>query len=204
MDPLQQLKLEYQESTAYHEAAHEVACIAPRIPIREFGLRIDSEGHGASHTYRRSAGDLNNTETDIREREESIVLLFAGFWGQVRVFAEIEDDAIAKDQSQIDELLDEMYPHKSVDWQAAKNKLREESHELVAEYWPAIEALAKTLWAKPWKPQEKLPTIDMGWSDDKVEKSIDAKEVEAIVKPFGLNPIILADAAGTWIRPAEY
>src|SRR5580704_18694471 len=143
MDPLQQLELEYQESTAYHEAAHEVVCIAQKILIREFGLRIDSKGHGASHTYRRSAGDLNNTETDVREREESIVLLSAGYWGQVRIFAEIEYDAIAKDQNQIDELLDEMYPHKSVDWQAAKDNLSEESDRLVAKYWPAIEALAK-------------------------------------------------------------
>jgi hypothetical protein len=61
MDPLQQMVLEYQESTAYHEAAHEVACIAQKIPIRELGLRIDSKGHGVSHTYRRSAGDLKNT-----------------------------------------------------------------------------------------------------------------------------------------------
>ena len=203
MDPLQQLELEYQESTAYHEAAHEVVCIAQKIPIREFGLRIDSKGHGASHTYRRSAGDLNNTETDVREREESIVLLSAGYWGQVRIFAEIEYDAIAKDQYQIDELLDEMYPHKSVDWRAAKDNLSEKSDRLVAKYWPAIEALARALWAKPWKPQEQLPPIDMGWSDDAVEKSLGAKEVEAILKPFGLSPIILADAAGTWVRPAE-
>ncbi len=44
----------------------------------------------------------------------------------------------------------------------------------------------------------------MSWSEDTVEKSIDAKEVETIVKPFGLNPIILADAAGTWVSPDEY
>jgi hypothetical protein len=204
MDPLQQIELEYQQSTAYHEAAHEVVSMAQKIPIRELGLRIDSKGHGVSHTYRRIAGDLNNTETDVREREESIVLLFAGYWGQVRIFAEIEDDAIAMDQSQIDELLDEMYPHKSEDWQAAKNNLREESDRLVEKYWPAIEVLAKALWAKPWKPQEQLTPIDVGWSADTVEKSIDAKEVEVIVKPFGLNPIILADATGTWVRPAEY
>ncbi len=149
MDPLRQLELEYQESTAYHEAAHEVVCIVQKIPIRELGLRIDSKGHGASHTYRRNAGDLNNTETDVRQREKSVILLFAGYWGQVQIFPEIEYEAIAKDQSQIDELLDEMYPHNSEEWQAAKNKLRKESNRLVAEYWPAIEALAKALWTKP-------------------------------------------------------
>lgn len=204
MKPLQQLLLEYQESAAYHEATHEVVCIAQKIPIRELGLRIDSKGHGRSHTYCRSVGDLNNTETDVREREESIVLLFAGYWGQVQISPDMEYEAIAKDQSQIDELLDEMYPHESEDWHAAKNKLREESGRLVAAYWLAIDALAKALWAKPWEPQERLPPIDVGWSDDTVEKSMDAMEVEGTVKPFGLNPIIRADAAGTWVRPVEY
>ena len=46
MHQLEQLKQEYQLSTAYHEASHEVVCIAQKIPIREFGLRIDTEGHG--------------------------------------------------------------------------------------------------------------------------------------------------------------
>jgi hypothetical protein len=76
----------------------------------------------------------------------------------------------------------------------------EKAERLVAEHWPAIEALAKALWAKPWKPQEQL---DSGWSDDTVEKSIDAKEVEVILKPFELSAIILADEAGTWVHPAE-
>jgi hypothetical protein len=204
MDTLQQMVLEYQESTAYHEASHEVVCIAQQIPIRELGLRIDSKGHGLSHTYRRNAGDLKNLESDVREREESIILLFAGYWGQVRIFPEMEYEAIAKDQSQIDELLDEMYPHKSEDWHAAKDKLREESARLVAAHWPAIDALAKALWAKPWKPQEQIPPPDVGWSDDTVEKSMDAKEVETIVKPLGLNPVIMAHAAGIWERPTGH
>jgi hypothetical protein len=198
---IEQLKREYQESTAYHEAAHEVVCIAQKIPVRESGLRIDSKGNGVAHTYRRNSGDPKNTKTDVREREESIVLLFAGYWGQLRIFPEMEYAAIAKDQSQIDELLDEMYPHKSSDWHAAKDRLRDESEKLVAEHWPAIDALAKALWAKPWKPQEQVPLIDAGWSDDTVEKSMDSTEVEAIVKPFGLNPTIRHDAAGNYVRP---
>jgi hypothetical protein len=134
MDPIQQLTLEYQKSTAYHEAAHEIVCMAQNIPIRELGLRIDSRGHGVSHTYRRNAGDLNNRETDVQEREESIILLFAGYWGQVRIFPDMEYEAIAQDQSQIDALLDEMYPHKSGDWLTAKDRLRDESERLVAEH----------------------------------------------------------------------
>lgn len=203
MDPLQQLNLEYQKSTAYHEAAHEIVCIAQGIPVRELGLRIDSKGNGVSHTYRRNAGDPKNAEEDKRERDESIVLLFAGYWGQVRIFPEMEYEAIAKDQSQIDALLSEMYVHKSEEWHAAKDRQRNESKRLVAEHWLAIDALAKALWAKPWRSREQLPASDMGWSDDTVEKSMGAKEVEAVVKPFGLNPNIRPDAAGLYVHPIK-
>jgi hypothetical protein len=195
MDPLLQIDQQYQESTAYHEAAHEVVCIAQEIPIREIELRIDSRGNGESHTYRRIAGDLKKSECDVREREKSIILLFAGYLGQVKMFSEIEHEAIEGDESQIDELLDEMYPHESEEWLAAKIRLRGESEKLVTDNWPAIEALAKALLAKPWTPQESRAT-GVSWSGDTVEKLIDGKEVEEIVKPFRLSPIIRADEAG--------
>lgn len=201
MDSLEQIKQEYQESTAYHEAAHEIACIVQQIPIRELGLRIDSQGSGVSHTFRRNAGDPSNTAKDIEEREQSIVLLFAGFFGQIRIHPETPFEAIEKDQMQIVALLDDMYPHHSVEWYAAKDRLRDESERLVAANWPVIEALAKALWAKPWKDRELLPPFDMGWSADTIEKSINAKEVEAIVKPFELNPIIRSDSAGSYAHP---
>ncbi len=200
MDPMQQMMQEYLESAAHHEAGHEVVCIAQKIPIRELGLRIDSKGSGRSHTFCSDAGDPTNSE---EERNESIILLFAGMWAQVRVFAEIDYVAIKKDISRIDALLDEMYAHESADWLAAKDRLRDESEGLVAEHWPAIVALAKALWDKPWKPQEQLPPLDIGWSDDTVEKSMDAKEVEAVLKPFGLNPIVRPDAAGSYVRIEE-
>jgi hypothetical protein len=200
MESIRQMTLEYQESTAFHEAAHEVICIAQDIPIRELGLRIDSKGHGVSHTYRRNAGNPDNTETDVRERKESIILLFAGYWGQVRIFPDLERAAIAHDQSQIDALLDEMHLHESAEWYAAKDRLRDESERLVAEHWPAIDAVATALWGKPWKNREELPQAEMGWSDDRIEKSLNAKEVEAIVRPFGLNPMIRPDSAGSYTR----
>jgi hypothetical protein len=202
MDPLQEIDREYQESTAYHEAAHTIVCIAQEIPILEFGLRIDSKGNGESHTYRRTGGNLNNTESDARERGKSVILLFAGYLGQVKMFPEIESEAIANDEFQIDELLDEIYPHESEEWQAAKNKLREKSERLVADNWPAIETLAKALLAKPWTPQGARAS-GVSWSDDTVEKLIDAKEVEEIVRPFRLIPIIRADRAETRVRPAK-
>jgi hypothetical protein len=101
-------------------------CIVQQILIREQGLRIDSKGNGVSHTFRRNAGDLSNTAKDIEEREQSVILLFAGHFGQIRIHPEMPFAAIAKDQMQIDELLDwEMYPHHSDEWYAAKDGLRD-------------------------------------------------------------------------------
>lgn len=201
MDPLEQIRFEYQESTAYHEAAHEIACIVQGIYIRELGLRIDSKGNGISHTYRRNPNDLNNTPKDIQEREQSIVLLFAGYFGQVRIHPETPYEAIAKDYKIIGELLDEMYQPGSKEWQAAWERLREQSEKLVAENWPVIDALAKAVWAKEWQPQQQLPEVDRGWSDDTVEKSMDAKEVESLVTPFRLNPHIRPDSEGSYSLP---
>jgi hypothetical protein len=38
--------------------------------------------------------------------------------------------------------------------------------------------------------------MDAAWSSDKIEKSMDAKEVKAVVREFGLQPMIRPDAAG--------
>jgi hypothetical protein len=65
----------------------------------------------------------------------------------------------------------------------------------------AIDALAKALWSKPWTPREQLDPIDAAWSSDKTEKSMDAMEVEAVVKEFGLHPMIRSDGAGSYARP---
>jgi hypothetical protein len=40
----------------------------------------------------------------------------------------------------------------------------------------------------------QLPPIDTGWSDDREEKSMNARDVAVILREFGLNPIIKADA----------
>ncbi len=50
MESIEEMMLDYQKSAAYHEAAHEIVCIAQEIPIRDLGLRIDSKGRGVSHT----------------------------------------------------------------------------------------------------------------------------------------------------------
>jgi hypothetical protein len=193
-------KLKYLKSAAFHEAAHYILCVAQGIPVRELGLRIDSRGNGRSHTYCRESGKEARSEIDKQEIEKSVVLLFAGYLGQLKSFPELEDmqevaDAAKKvDLIQIDALLRDMYPNEPECQFNAKGKFQTKSRRLVEGNWPAIKVIADALWTQPWKPQVQLPPIDSGWSDDKEEKSMNAREVAAILREFGLNPTIEADA----------
>jgi hypothetical protein len=124
MEPFEDFMQKYLESAAYHEMAHEVVSVVLNIPIRELGVRIDSKGNGVAHTFRRNAGNLNNAATDIVEREQSIILLSAGYISQLRVFPDAPPVAEKDDQMQIDALLNEMYKPDSSEWLDAKSRLR--------------------------------------------------------------------------------
>jgi hypothetical protein len=200
MNSLKQDVLKYRQSTAFHEAAHYVSCVAQDIPVRELGLRIDSIGNGRSHIYCKTSGNVIASEEDKREIEKSVVLLFAGYLGQLKFFPELKDmrdvadTAIQKDMGQIDALLSDVYPNDPESWYKAKEILKVESDRLVTRNWSAIKSLASALWDQPWKPQVQLPPIETGWSSDKMEKSMNAWNVAVILREFGLNPIIKANA----------
>jgi hypothetical protein len=193
-------KLKYLKSAAFHEAAHYIVCVAQGIPVRELGLRIDSRGNGRSHIYCRESGKQARSEIDKQEIEMSIVLLYAGYLGQLKYFPGLEDmrevaDAAKKvDLIQIDELLTDLYPNEPECRFNAKRRFQAKSRRLVEGNWSAIKVLADALWAQPWKPQVQLPPIDSGWSDDKEEKSMNAREVAEIMRKSGLDPIIEAHA----------
>jgi hypothetical protein len=203
METLENFRERYLESAAYHEAGHEIAGVVLRIPIRELGLRIDSYGNGVSHTFRRNAGDFNNTPADVLEREQSIVLLSAGYISQLRFFADAPAIAELDDQAQVDALLNEMYPPNSTKWHEAETKLRNDAKTIIEERWPVVEALARALWAKPWTNRALLPVKDMQWSNDAREKWMDAQEVQAVLTPFGLTAIIRSDTEGSYVHPTE-
>lgn len=198
MQTFKEFQQQYVESAAYHEAAHEVTSVVLQIPIRELGVHIDSQGNGVALTFRRRAGDLKKEAKDNHQREQSIILLTAGYIGQVRFFDDAPTEGAADDQKHIHDLLNEMYEPESDEWIDAKSKLRDKAKNIVNEQWPAVEALAKALWDKPWTSRVALPEKEMGWSKDSREKWLDASEVESILKSFGLDPIIKPDSAGDY------
>ena len=200
METYQDFQQQYLNSVAYHEAAHEAVCIALKIPVQEMGIHIDSQSAGVALTLRRQPdkNGIKRSPEDDWQREQSIILLSAGYIGQVRFYEGADTSGAADDQKHINDLLNEMYQPESDDWINAKSRLRDEAKKMVDEHWAAIEALAKALWAKQWVGRVALPGNQMGWSKDNREKWMDAKEVESVLKRFGLTPIIRSYEAGDY------
>jgi hypothetical protein len=131
------------------------------------------------------------------------MLLNAGHIAQIRFFSDVPPEDSEDDRKQIDTLLSEMFDSSSEAWRAAKFSLWDQAEKLVNEHWPVIDALAETVWAKPWTDRVMLPAESMGWSKDIREKSMDAQEVQAILMRFGLTAIIRPDAAGSYSHSLE-
>ncbi len=85
------------ESAAYHEAGHEVVSVILQIPIQESGIHVDSQIHGIALTFLRTPEDLRNTPADIVEREQSIVVLNAGYIAQKLFFPDTLPESGAQD-----------------------------------------------------------------------------------------------------------
>lgn len=130
------------------------------------------------------------------------MLLDAGHIAQIRFFSDVPPEDSADDRKQIDTLLSEMFDPSSAECRDAKFFLWGKAEKLVNQHWPVIEALAETLWAKPWTGRVTLPAESMGWSKDTREKSMDAQEVQALLTQFGLTAIIRPNAAGSYSHPA--
>lgn len=139
----------YAQSAAYHEAGHTVVAAVQEMPLRPGGIHIDPLGSGISFYWSKRPGEAG---TDI-ERERTIIAAGAGWAAQIRVYPNCPPAGTFDDTNQINALLSEMYSDGSDGWWAAKGRLYVASERLVEQHWPAVEALAQTLWAKPWTPE---------------------------------------------------
>src|SRR5205823_6180604 len=99
----------YFKSAAFHEAGHSVIAAVLRMPLREGGLRVDSKGSGLAQIWRRSPGDSHNLPADVKERECSIVMLYAGLVAQQLFFPGSPPSDAAHDELVTNQLLSEMF-----------------------------------------------------------------------------------------------
>src|ERR1041385_3142923 len=153
----------YVNSTAYHEAGHIVVAAVQQMPMRNFGVRIDSLGCGKAFYWRRIPdGSRDNVGADV-ERERTIVSTSAGYIAQKCFYGDALTEEVQKymefsanaDTSLVIELLQEMYSGNQALWFQARKQLWDRSIQLVEEYWKAIDTLAQSLLKREWEPRQK-------------------------------------------------
>jgi hypothetical protein len=196
----------YVSSAAYHEAGHTVIAAVQEMPIRNFGIRMDSRGCGKSFYWRRIPdGSRNNVGAEV-ERERTIISTSAGYAAQKRFYGNALTDDIRRymefsaqaDTALVIERLQEMYSGDNTAWFQARKQLFERSVQLVNERWKAIDALARALLNREWEPRQTATDADGKWSVDNREKWLHGIEVVHILQPFGINAFIVDDSVKSY------
>jgi hypothetical protein len=196
----------YISSTAYHESGHTVIAAVQQMPMRNFGVRMDSLGCGKAFYWRRVAdGSRNNVGSDV-ERDRTIISTSAGYIAQKRFYGDALTDDIDRymqfsanaDTSLVIELLQEMYSGNQTVWFQARKHLWAQSVQLVGEHWNAIDTLAKSLLSKEWEPRQKSIDVEGRWSVDNREKWLHGIEIVHILEPFGMSAFIVDDSVQSY------
>lgn len=172
--------------TAYHEAAHAVVCAVLDIPLWDIGIHID-RAVGITFNCRRHAGNRGNSPDDIAERERSIVMMKAGYIANLRINPNSHKMLAKDDQDKEEELLDEMYPRCTEEWDAANKRLGHKSQCLVEQHWGEIETLGKALMNKPETRQPLWLHCLWPASGEMFERYLSAREVADILESYGLE-----------------
>jgi hypothetical protein len=176
----------YVDSAAYHEAGHVTAAVFQDMPLQEQGVHVDVKGSGISYYWHRVPGDPQNSEHDRLERQQSIVVIYAGQAAQQTFFPDCPEDKWSHDRHEIASLLGEMNLSDE-ETRTVEAMLWERASQLVASHWSLIESLAQALLAKPITLQ---PTVEMmrNWSHGKtnLEKWMSGPEIAEFFKKTGV------------------
>jgi hypothetical protein len=182
------------ESTAYHEAAHIVAAVAQRMPIRSAGIDLDLCGNGCAYYFLREVGDQASSPKDEKERKRTAIALYAAHSAQRKFYPECQDRGWTDDLYKIKALVREMYPGESAA-QVVQTGLQEEATNLVDEHWPEIEELAKSALSRPLSP---LLAEDTGWGAGPYKRNLPAAEIVGLLAKYNLEVILLPEDVKTF------
>ncbi len=166
-------------SAAYHEAGHLTAAVVLAMPLQQRGLYIDMEGNGISYYWMRDPGDMaNNSPKDQRERQLSLVTLYAGGIAQRAFFPDCPNTGWKRDEEKIEQLLREIHPASEVDRSVASADLRTRAETLVSKYYPFISGLAEELLSRACKVLPPSETNSMPpWTTGTLGRSMTGDEV---------------------------
>jgi hypothetical protein len=181
----------YPESAAYHEAGHVVVAAAQHMRLSRHGIHLDAEGRGISYYEYRKPKRWADITPEVT-REHTIISTLAGLIAQQKFYPECSVLGASDDNNLVDEMLREVHEGEGVIGFAcstAEVELRLESEKLVHEHWPAIEAVARTLWETPETPRD-FNEPDPGWSQLRMEKRLDGMRLLEILTKFGIQASI--------------
>ncbi len=171
------------------------------LPLRSRGIHVDPMGNGISYYWHREPGHPDDSQLDREQRERTIVALYAGRIAQQLFFPDTPQENWQADEVVTNKLLDEMH---LADRQGTARKLREQAISLVERRWLVIEALARTLLARPISPQPQCE-ITQNWSKGQttLEKQMTGSEIVEFFNCFGIVTHIISDAVGSYEPPDQ-
>jgi len=186
----QLLNARAKESAAYHEAGHAVVAAILKMPIKRYGIHVDGDGKGICYYhpprhFQSHLGAEERPET-IRDGKNVVIALFAGLTAQRKFYRNSSGRSASRDEEQANELLNHMYWNETDESKGIKtDELRERTRSIVTEYWDAVEAVAREVWAAPWS--DRTDEENPSWSDTKLERRIDGETVTQILRGRGID-----------------
>jgi hypothetical protein len=180
----------YPESSAYHEAGHIVIAAAQGMRLSRHGVHLDADGRGFAYYEYRKPRRSSDAPSEIK-REHTIIATLAGLIAQQKFYPECSTLGASDDTNLVDLLLSEILEDEPLGgaFSTAQIDLKQEADKLVRKFWPAIEAVAVTLWETPETPRdsdEPEPT----WSVLPLEKRINGARLVEILRSFGIHTSI--------------
>src|SRR5262249_658803 len=149
--------------------------------------------------WHRTPGDPENAEQDRKEREQTIVAVYAGQAAQQKVFTDSPEINWADDRREISLLLDEMKLPDSKTRRALEATLWGRASKLVTENWALIESLAQALLARPTTVQPPIE-IQRDWSHGQtnLEKWMSGAEIVEFFRRAGISCHVRAVSEGKY------
>ncbi|HEY0703931.1 MAG TPA: hypothetical protein VGD60_14275 [Candidatus Acidoferrales bacterium] len=179
-----------ENSVAYHEAGHITAAVVLAMPIETTGLQIDLCGHGCAGYFSRLTGDLAVTEVDLREREFTIITLYAAHTAQLRFDPDCRQDNWRSDLEKAKALVRELHSTQNEEV-AAHDSLRRRAAKLVGDHWPIIAELATVLLSKACVP---LSQEDTKWGMGSHKRQMMGAEIVEFFAQHNIRAKIIHDS----------
>ncbi len=178
----------------YHEAGHAVVAAALGIGLRAEGIMVGADARGLACICKEPDG------TDA-SRERIILAMYSGAFAQ-KAFCQKHGYSFPEELGVIlgGDATEARGIETKFSWEYLGARsipqvdaiLQQESNQLVAAHWPAIEAVAEMLATRQW---ESLKPLKSGgeWSKASLAKYVSGEELVQILKRFNIDAVCVLE-----------